>query len=136
MIDRAALGQGTRFAIAGACVAGVYFVATLTLANVVGLHFQLALAIGLVIAIVTHFLAQRLFVYRHEDGFELPVEHQAGRYLAVTLVQYALSALSTAVLPRALGLRTDVVYVGTTVLLTLLTFLVLRRRVFHAAEPA
>jgi putative flippase GtrA len=130
------LGQGLRFAITGAGVAGVYLLATLLLADVVGLPFQVALAIGLVIAVTTHFLAQRFFVWSHDGAFALPVQHQAGRYLAITLVQYGLTALSTAVLPTALGVERNVVYVATVACLTGLTFLLLRAHVFHPEHAA
>jgi len=130
------LGQGLRFAITGAGVAGVYVLATLLLADVAGLPFQLALAIGLVVAVTTHFVAQRLFVWSHEGAFALAVGHQAGRYVAIALVQYGLTALSTAVLPSALHLPTNVVYVATVACLTCLTFLLLRVHVFHPEQAA
>ena len=117
-------------------MAGVYVAATLLLADVVGLAFQLALAIGLVIAVTTHFVAQRLFVWSRADEFALPVRRQAGRYIAITLSQYGLTALSTAVLPAALGVPTNVVYVATVVCLTGLTFLLLRAHVFHSEQGA
>lgn len=130
------IGTGARFAIVGAGVAGLYVVATLLLSNVAGLPFQIALAIGLVVAIATHFLAQRLFVYRHDDGFALPLGRQAGRYLVIVVVQYVLNLLATALLPDALGVSVDAVYLVTTICLTSATFLVMRRRVFQAAEAA
>jgi putative flippase GtrA len=127
------LGQGARYAVAGGAVALVYVLTTLALHHAGGLHFQLALALGLVVAVTTHFVAQRAFVWRHERDYALTVGGQAGRYLAVTLVQYALTTLSTAVLPQVLGLATDVVYVATVACLTALTFVLLRTRVFHPA---
>lgn len=131
---RALLGQGARYALAGATVALVYVLATLALHRGAGLHFQLALALGLVVAVTTHFVAQRMFVWRHEEAYALGVRGQVGRYAAITLVQYGLTMLSTAVLPDALGAQTDIVYVATVACLTTLSFVVLRGRVFHPAH--
>ena len=131
---RTLAGQGARYALAGAAVAGVYVLATLALHHGAGLHFQLALALGLVIAVTTHFVLQRTFVWRHEQAYALSARGQAGRYVVVTLVQYGLTTLSTALLPDALGMATDVVYVATVACLTALTFVLLRSRVFHPAQ--
>ncbi|MGI8728811.1 MAG: GtrA family protein [Solirubrobacteraceae bacterium] len=132
----ALLGQGVRYAIVGAGVAGVYVCTTLLLHHVAGLEFQLALAIGFAVAVTTHFAAQRLFVWRHEPPFALPIAHQAGRYLAITAVQYGLTALSTSLLPRLLGVPTSIVYLATAACLTLTTFVLLRTAVFHAGPAA
>ncbi len=134
-LDRAVLGQGVRYAITGVAVAGVYILTTLLLANVVGLHFQLALVIGFFTALTTHFAAHRLFVWGHET-FALSVSRQAGRYVPIAIAQYAVTALSTSLLPTALGLATDVVYLVTVACVTLLTFVLLRTRVFHPGEPS
>ena len=129
------LRHGVRYAIAGTGVAGVYVITTLFLADVAGLPFQIALAVGLVVAVTTHFLAQRLFVWSHEQAFALPARRQASRYLAITLVQYGLTALATSVLPSALGLPTNVVYLAAVACLTVLTFVLLRTQVFHPEKP-
>ena len=131
---RALLGQGARYALTGATVAVVYVLATLALHRGAGLHFQLALALGLVVAVTTHFVLQRMFVWRHEEAYALGVGGQVGRYAAITLVQYGLTMLSTAVLPDALGAPTDIVYVATVACLTALSFVMLRGRVFHPAQ--
>ena len=86
-------------------------------------------------ALATHFTLQRLFVWMHHEDFALSVERQAGRYLAIALTQYVLTAPSTATLPSALGVSTDVVYLVTTVVLSASNFLLFRSRVFHAAAP-
>ena len=131
-LDRALLGQGIRFAITGAGVAAVYVVTTLFLANVVGLHFQVALAIGYFVAVTTHFFAHRLFVWGHGPDYALSATGQATRYVPISLAQYAITALATSVLPSALGLPTDLVYLVTVVCVAAATFVVLRTRVFHA----
>jgi putative flippase GtrA len=129
--ESGSLGQGIRYAIAGTGVAAVYMLTTLFLANVAGLPFQVALVIGYGVAVTTHFFAQRHFVWAHAQTFALPVGRQARRYLTITLAQYGVTALSTAVLPSALGLPTNLVYVATVVCVTGIAFVLLRSRVFH-----
>ena len=77
------LGQGVRFVVSGGTIALVYLATTTILASVVGLPFQLALAIGFSVSIALHFTLQRLFVWTHHEEFELPLHHQVGRYLTV-----------------------------------------------------
>src|ERR1700730_478145 len=62
-------GQGLRFGIAGGLVAIVYLGSTSLLAAVVGVEFEVALAIGFLLAITTHFVLQRKFVWVHDEGF-------------------------------------------------------------------
>jgi putative flippase GtrA len=130
--DSGALGQGARFALVGCVVAAVYLLSTTVLAVVVGMPFQAALAIGMCLAIVVHFTLQRVFVWANQAGFALPFHHQIGRYLLVTGTQYGLTAASVALLPGALGLPIEVVYVGTVILTASINFLVFRNRIFHA----
>lgn len=125
------LGQGVRYAIAGAGVMVVYIATTLGLAAA-GVPFQVALVVGFGVAVTTHFVAQRRFVWRHGPPFALAARRQAGLYLAITAVQYGLTALSTSILPGALGVATNVVYLATAACITVATFVVLRTRVFHA----
>jgi putative flippase GtrA len=125
-------GQGMRFAIAGGTVALLYVGFTTVLASVVGLPFQAALAIGLCAALIVHFTLQRLFVWRHHDEFALPLRHQLGRYLLITACQYAVTAASTSLLPSALGLPTELVYLATVALLISTNFIVFRHGIFHA----
>lgn len=125
--------QGFRFAVAGGVVFATYVVATTILAEVIGLPFELSLAIGFALAIVTHFSLQRLFVWRHEVAFALPIHHQLARYLAVAGFQYGVTAAITATLPKAFGVSPEVVYLPTVVLLSTTNFLILRSRIFHPA---
>ena len=127
------IGQGLRFAVSGGAVALVYVACTTVLAEVIGLPFELALAIGFALAIATHFTLQRVFVWVHADGFALSRRAQALRYLPVAGVQYALTAAATAVLPAALGVRTEVVYLCAAAFLSAANFFVFRARVFHPA---
>jgi putative flippase GtrA len=125
-------GQSLRFAIAGTLVAGMYVAVTTVLHSIAGLQFQLALAIGFVMSVCLHFTLQRLFVWRHHQSFALRVHHQALRYLLLCGSQYGVTALSTSLLPGALGLPVEAVYLITMLSLTGLNFLVFRGRIFHA----
>jgi putative flippase GtrA len=129
------LGQGARFAIAGASVMGVYLTTTTVLADVAGLPFQLALVIGFCVGLMVHFTLQRTFVWVHAEDFALPLHHQAARYLTVAGIQYGLTAASTSLLPRALGLPTEIVYLVTVAVITATNFVVFRNGIFHP-EPA
>jgi putative flippase GtrA len=134
------LGQGTRFAIAGATVMVVYLTTTTVLADVAGLAFELSLAIGFCVSVMVHFTLQRRFVWVHAEAFALSLHHQAARYLTVAGIQYGLTAASTAVLPRALGLPTEIVYLATVAVITATNFVVFRNGIFHPkarlADPA
>src|SRR6202167_464742 len=125
------LGQGTRYALAGAFVGLVYVLTTTFLAVVVGLPFREALAIGFALQLAVHFTLQRTFVWVHEEEFALPIRHQTGRYLAVAGAQLGLTAASTSLLPAVLGVSAEVVYLGTVALLTTVNFLLFRNVVFH-----
>jgi putative flippase GtrA len=126
------LGQGTRFAVAGATVTLVYLLTTTVLGDLVGLPFQAALAIGFCCGLVVHFTLQRTFVWLHHEEFALSLPHQVGRYLFAAGVQYGVTAASTALLPSVLGLATEVVYLGTVVIVVGSNFLVFRHGIFHA----
>jgi putative flippase GtrA len=130
------LGQGLRFALSGGTVALVYLATTTVLAEVVGLPFQAALAIGFCVGLAVHFTLQRLFVWTHHEEFALPLAHQVGRYLAVAAVQYGVTAASTALLPSALGVSTELVYLVTVAVVLSVNFLVFRHGIFHAKPVA
>jgi len=129
--DLGLLGQGMRYVIAGGIVAAVSACTTLVLSQLVGLHFQVALAIGFTTALVTHFTLQRFFVWVHHEQFALPLGHQLGRYLTIALAQYGLTALGTAVLPRAIHISTPIVYICLMLGLAAVNFILFRGRVFH-----
>jgi putative flippase GtrA len=133
------LGQLVRFGLTGGLVTLLYLTVTTVLSQVVGLPFELALAIGFLSAILLHFTLQRLFVWIHEEGFALPFRHQVGRYLLMAGAQYGCTAGSTALLPGALGLPTEVIYLATMGVVTSTGFLVMRFTIFHsptAVEPS
>ncbi len=134
--DPVLLGQGLRFTLAGGTVALVYLSTTTVLSDVVGAPFQVALAIGFCAGLAVHFTLQRLFVWRHDETFALPLPHQAGRYLMVAATQYGMTAVSTSLLPSLLGVSTEIVYVATVVVLTCTNFMVFRYLIFHAKPAA
>jgi putative flippase GtrA len=129
------LGQGVRFALAGGIVVVVYVGTTTVLAKVVGMHFQIALAIGFGVALIVQFNLYRMFVWTHHEEFALPVHHQAGRYLAAAAIGYGLTAVCTSLLPAALGVPTEVVYLAMVAALPMINFIVFRYVIFHA-KPA
>ena len=124
-----------RFGLTGGLVTIVYLAVTTILSQLVGLPFQLALAIGFVSAILLHFSLQRLFVWTHYEGFALPLRHQVGRYLLMAGAQYGATAASTAILPGALGIDTEIVYLATMAVATTSGFLIMRFIIFHATPP-
>jgi putative flippase GtrA len=126
------LRQGLRFALAGSAVALVYLTTTTVLAGVLGVPFQVALAIGFCTGLAVHFTLQRLFVWRGHEQFALPLHHQAGRYLMVAAAQYGVTAASTSLLPPILGVSTEIVYLVTVSMLICMNFMVFRSLVFHA----
>jgi putative flippase GtrA len=130
------LGQGVRFVLAGAIVVAIYVTTTTVLADVVGMHFQVALAIGFVVGLTVQFNLYRIFVWTHHEEFVLPVHHQAGRFLAGAAAIYGLTAASTSLLPAALGVPTEIVYLITVATLPMINFVVLRYVIFHAKPAA
>ncbi len=132
--DSGLLGQGMRLAVAGATVTVIYVSTTTLLSTVVGIPFQVALVLGYLIGLSAHFALQRLFVWTHHEEFALPIGHQVRRYLLSAACQYGLTAASTATLPSALELPTEVVYIATTAIIVSVNFFVFRHGIFHAAS--
>jgi len=129
------LGQGGRYVLAGCTATVVYLGTTTVLADVVGLPFQIALVIGFCVGLVAHFTLQRFFVWAHHEEYALSFNRQAARYLVVAGAQYGLTAASTSVLPSALGLPVEIVYVATVAGLVSVNFLIFRNGVFHPKAP-
>jgi putative flippase GtrA len=130
------LGQGVRFVLAGGIVVVVYVSATTVLSEVVGMHFQVALAIGFGVALIVQFNLYRLFVWTHHEEFALPMYHQAGRYLVAAAIGYGLTAACTSLLPAALGVPTEVVYLAMVAALPMINFILFRYVIFHAKPAA
>jgi putative flippase GtrA len=129
--DLGVLGQGMRFVLVGGSATGVYVLTTTLLADVAGLPFQLALSVGTCVALLMHFTLQRVFVWVHHEDFALPLRHQAGRYLLLAGMQYLVTTASTSLLPSALSIPTEAVYLGTVVVFASANFLIFRNRIFH-----
>jgi putative flippase GtrA len=126
-------GQGFRFVLVGGISAGVYVGTTTFLAEVIGVPFEGALAIGFALALITQFSLHRVYVWRHATAFALSLRHQFARYVAIAVFNYGVTAAITGTLPHALGVSPEVVYLPTVVALPVVNFFVFRSRIFHAA---
>jgi putative flippase GtrA len=124
-------GETLRYVIGGSFTTVVYVGMTLALSGPLDAPIQVAIPCSYATALILHFLLQRRFVFRREEGFALARHHQLRRYLTTAGTQYGLAALSTAVLPAVLGVHEQVVYVVTALTLAAATFLILRAHVFH-----
>lgn len=130
--DHASLfSQGVRFAFTGCVVSAIYLLTTSALALIAGLPFQAALVIGFVVSVAVHFGMQRLFVWTDHDGFALAAPHQIGRYLVAATTQYGVTAVSTSLLPAALGWPVEVVYLAIAFPVALVNFVLFRNYIFH-----
>jgi putative flippase GtrA len=130
------LGQGIRFAIAGATVAVVALTGTIVLAEGFGLTYEAAFGIAYTAAVATHFSLQRYFVWSHHTEFALPLQLQLVRYLPIALANYGVVATALEVLPRALHASSLDVYLIATFAMTALSFILFRTSVFHAKQSS
>lgn len=125
-----------RFAVTGGVVAALY-VTAMTVLVLAGTPAQVALPIAYALAIALHFTLNRHFVFVSQHGYAHALSAQGRRYLVVAFASYALTAISLAVLPRALDAPRLLVYYVTAATLSLGSFLLLRRWVFASgALPA
>jgi putative flippase GtrA len=130
------LGQGIRYAIAGATVASVSLAGTIVLAEGAGFAYEVAFAIAYSAAVVTHFILQRYFVWSHHEEYALPLHLQLVRYLPIAATNYGIVAGALALLPHALHTSSLHVYLVSTVSMTAISFLLFRTSVFHAQGGA
>ena len=100
-----------RYAISGAIVAAFYLGAPIAVNTLLGLPLEVCLPVAYVMAVALQFTLQRLFVFRHITEFALTVRQQIRWYIVIAAVQYPLSALATAFLPKLLGVPQRAVYV-------------------------
>jgi putative flippase GtrA len=121
-----------RFLLAGGFTSLVQLVTTTLLLHVADLPVQPAVAIAYVVTITTHFTLQRFFVFAGQGTFALSPAGQLRRYAAVAAVQYPLTAGLVAVFVWA-GLPDLGAVVLTMLLVTPVTFVVMRTKLFHAA---
>jgi putative flippase GtrA len=126
-----------RFAVAGGFVAFVNL-GTGALLLALGVEVQLTVAIAYLTAITTHFTLQRLFVFAGHGEFALTLGQQLRRYAAMAAVQYPTTAGLVALMVAA-GFSNLAAVVCAALLVTPVTYFVLRTRMFHLAagdEPA
>jgi putative flippase GtrA len=129
-------GPALRYGISGAIVASVYLAIPLVLNGVFGVEIQIAIPIAYVLAVSLHFNLQRRFVFRHVERFALSPRQQIGRYVAIGAIQYPTTALAIAFLPSVLGVSARVMFVITTLFISITFFLILRGHVFHGHGSA
>jgi putative flippase GtrA len=133
VIDHPLTWPTIRYGISGLMVATVYLGLPVVLNAAVGLSIEAGIPIAYVVAISLHFTLQRLFVFRHVESFALSKRQQAMRYVVIAAFQYPTTAIATALLPGLLGISERVAYLATAIVIVVLTYAVLRTRVFHAA---
>lgn len=121
----------TRFLTAGSFVAGVNLGSS-TLLLGLGVEVQLTVAISYLVTITTHFTLQRLFVFAGEGAFALTLSQQLRRYAVMAAVQYPATAGLVALLVAA-GLSNLGAVVCASLLVTPVTYVLLRTRMFHIA---
>jgi putative flippase GtrA len=134
--DSGLLWLSVRFALAGGFGMVVYVLVTTLAADVAGLPFQAALAVGFYTALCINFMSQRRFVWARAERYHLPIHRQAGRYLLTAWAQYGVTVAATLLLPGALGIPTEAVYLAMIVLLSLSNFVILRYGIFHATPSS
>ena len=103
----------------------------LMLSGPVGLPLPAAIPIAYLSSLVVNYVLQRVFVFAHAQAFAVGVGSQFVRYILVAALQYVLIVMLTALLPGPLGLAERVVYVAAVLLTPVLTFALLRAKVFH-----
>ena len=103
------------------------------LSGPVGLDIQVAIPITYTVAVALHFALQRYVVFHDVGAFALAMHHQVGRYVAIGLTQYAVTAATTALLPKLLGIPPLLAYFIAVVTFSVTGFFVLRGGVFHPA---
>jgi len=105
LLDHSQSRPPLRYVLAGATVAMVSLGTPLVLTALLGIPIEVAIPIAYIAALSLHFTLQRHFVFRHVPSFALSTRDQIARYFVIGAVQYPTAAISTAVLPGALGSR-------------------------------
>lgn len=123
-----------RYVAAGGLNTLIYIGLTLLLSGPVGLPIQVAIPIAFCTALCTHFLLQRTVVFGHVETYALGTRRQAAHYLVIGACQYVVTAAATAAIPAVTGWSEQAVYVVTVLVVAAITFVLLRERVFHAAD--
>jgi putative flippase GtrA len=123
-----------RYAISGSFSTLAYIVLTLIVSGPLDVPIQIAIPVSYATALVLNFTLQRRFVFPTDEGFALERGAQLRRYVPAVLVQYSVTATSTAIFPRLLGVPERDVYVATVLVLAVIAFLTLRSLVFHPTD--
>lgn len=123
--------QALRFLISGAVVTVTNLGLGLLLAGPLGVPIQIAIVTGYVAGFLLNYTLQRTFVFADRRSFALSAGSQFWRYAQLSAVQYAFTALATAILPDLLGVSEEVVYVVTALAVAVTTFIVIRLAIFH-----
>jgi putative flippase GtrA len=123
--------QALRFVITGGVVALTNLGIGLLLSGPLGVPIQIAIITGYVLSLLLNYMLQRNFVFADRDSFALSGASQFWRYVQLGAIQYAFTALATAVLPGLLGVPAEVVYVATALAVAVVTFIVIRLAIFH-----
>lgn len=121
----------SKFAFTGAFVALVHL-GLVSLLVLLGLPIQIALAIGYVVALAFHFTMNRQWVFSDESGYALHISRQGVRYVLLAGFSYAVTATAVAVLPDLIGIHEMVAFVGSTLGMAGVSFLLLHAWVFRA----
>jgi putative flippase GtrA len=117
--------EAPRYLLAGAFITVLYLSITTGL-RLAGAPWWLAIAVGYVVATSTHFVLHRRFVFRREQGFQLPLEQQLPRFVLFVICQYAVTATAMTVLPDSIF-----VFFGVAAAVTVTSFVILRTKLFH-----
>jgi putative flippase GtrA len=128
------LPRVARFGLSGGAVAVVNLGAMTLLVAGFGVGPQIALVASYLLGLTAHFTLNRQWVFSPEDAFHLHLTAQGVRYVCSAAAIYALTALSLALLPGALGVPSLAVYYVTVLALSVANFFVLRSFVFRAAR--
>ena len=123
--------QLVRFGLTGALVFAVYTGGTLLLSGPLGVPIVVAIGIAFVLALVLNFSMQRHFVFLDHDTFALGMRAQFTRYLLAAAINYAITSVIVLTVPQAPGLSQQLVFVLTAMVMSLVTFTVVRGWIFH-----
>jgi hypothetical protein len=72
-------------------------------------------------------------VFLDRDVFALPLKGQLLRYFTAVICNYVLTSVLVITLPHALGVSQTIVFLGVVIVVSLLSFALLRGWIFH--EP-
>lgn len=123
--------QLVRFGLTGALAFAIYTGGTLLLSGPLGLPIVLAIGLAFSASVAFNFTMQRHFVFLDRETFALRARTQLGRYIFAATCNYLLTSLIVTVVPDALGVSQQLVFVVTAVVMSLVGFTVVRWWIFH-----